>query len=259
MPNILEQIVASTRKRVEHQKRTVPLSKLLETPTPTHPSFYEALKNQDFAYILEVKKASPTKGVIKEHFEPLEIAKQYEQAGAHAISVLSEPEFFLGKSEYVQQIAKTVSIPVLRKDFIIDPYMIYESAALGASAILLIASLLDEATLKSYLELTHRLGMDALVESRNEEDIAKALRAGAKIVGINNRDLRDFSVNIEQSLQLRDNIPPSTLFVCESGIDSKEQIDKLKQNYVDAVLIGEYMMRSDNKKEALERLEGKRL
>ena len=134
MPNILEQIVASTRKRVEHQKRTVPLSKLLETPTPTHPSFYEALKNQDFAYILEVKKASPSKGVIKEHFEPLEIAKQYEQAGAHAISVLSEPEFFLGKSEYVQQIAKTVSIPVLRKDFIIDPYMIYESAALGASA-----------------------------------------------------------------------------------------------------------------------------
>lgn len=218
--------------------------------------FEEAIKAEGIQFICEVKKASPSKGVIASDFPWLEIALEYQQAGAAAISVLTEPEYFLGKDEYLEEIAKKVSLPVLRKDFTIDAYQIYEAKVLGASAVLLICTLLERERLKEFLNLAHGLGLSALVEAHNEEEVKQAVEAGARIIGVNNRDLKTFRVDIHNSIRLRGLIPEDILFVSESGIQTPADIQALRENGTDAVLIGETLMRSGDKERMLKELTG---
>ena len=218
--------------------------------------FYKALQKEGMSYICEVKKASPSKGLIAPDFPYVKIAKEYEQAGASAISCLTEPYYFKGSDVYLREIAETVSIPVLRKDFTVNSYMIYQAKVLGAAAILLICAILDDEQLAEYLALADSLGLDALVEAHDAEEVARALKAGAQIVGVNNRDLKTFEVDVRNSIRLREQAPGDVLFVSESGIRTSEDIRKLYENEVDAVLIGETLMRSEDKKQALETLNG---
>ncbi|MBP1755632.1 MAG: trpC [Firmicutes bacterium] len=208
------------------------------------------------AFICEVKKASPSKGLITETFPYLSIAKEYEEAGADAISVLTEPDYFLGADHYLTEISKEVSVPVLRKDFVLDEYQIYEAKQIGADAILLICSLLDTQTIRRYLNLCAEMGLSALVEAHSEEELHSALSAGARIIGVNNRNLRTFEVDINLSLNLRKMVPEEIIFVAESGIQCRDDIIALSEARVDAVLIGETLMRSRDKKDALEVLRG---
>ena len=261
--NILEEIAEKTRIRVEDKKAHLSFEELkkmtcekLQDKEYSHPSFYDALKKPGMSYICEVKKASPSKGIIAEHFPYVDIAKEYEVAGASAISVLTEPSYFYGSYRYLQEIASEVHIPVLRKDFIIDEYMIYEAALLGASAVLLIVSLLTDNELKEYIELTEKLGMDALVEAHNEVEIHRGVLQGAKIIGVNNRDLKTFTVDPMNSVKLRKTAPSEVLFVSESGIKTADDIALLRENSIDAVLIGETLMRAKDKKAMLEELNG---
>lgn len=257
---ILDEIVAKTKERVQKEKQVISLEDMkkmaYERPIDDSFPFQKALAKKGLSYILEVKKASPSKGIIAKNFPYLEIAKQYEEAGADALSVLTEPDFFQGDIKYLNEISKNVSLPLLRKDFIIDEYMIYQAKANKASAILLITGILDDQTLKSYLALTHELGMSALVEARDEKQLKRAIASGAKIIGVNNRDLRDFSVDIHNSLRYMDFIPDDVLFVSESGIKSREQTKECEEKGAAAVLIGETLMRSPDKKEALALLKG---
>ena len=210
--------------------------------------FKEALKDSEIAIIAEVKKASPSKGLISRDFDYIKIAREYEEAGASAISVLTEPYFFKGSNDFLREISENVSIPILRKDFTIDEYMIYEAKLLGASAVLLIVSILDDAQLKKYLNLAHELGLSAIVETHDADEIKTALDAGAEIIGVNNRNLADFTVDIENSIRLRSLVGDDVVFISESGIKTKEDVTRLKENNVDAVLIGETLMRSEDKK-----------
>ncbi|EET59819.1 indole-3-glycerol phosphate synthase [Marvinbryantia formatexigens DSM 14469] len=218
--------------------------------------FEAALAAEGISFICEVKKASPSKGIIAEEFPYLNIAKEYEAAGAAAISCLTEPYWFLGKDAYLQEIAAQVNIPVLRKDFTVDEYMIYQAKALGASAVLLICAILDDGQLKAYGQLAAELGMSALVEAHTEEEIARALAADARILGINNRNLKNFQVDITQSRRLRELVPDDVLFVSESGIKTPQDVAALRQNGTDAVLIGETLMRAPDKKVMLDMLRG---
>ena len=261
--NILEEIADKTRIRVEDKKAHLPLEELkkmtyekIHDSRYGHPSFYNALKKPGMSYICEVKKASPSKGIIAEHFPYMDIAKEYEAAGASAISVLTEPSYFHGSYRYLQEIAEEVEIPVLRKDFIIDEYMIYEAAFLGASAILLIVSLLGDDELRRYIDLAEELGMDALVEAHNEVEIHRGVSQGAKIIGVNNRDLKTFTVDPMNSVNLRKCAPSEVLFISESGIKTSDDIALLRENNIDGVLIGETLMRSEDKKAMLEDLNG---
>lgn len=216
--------------------------------------FEKALAEGDISFICECKKASPSKGLIAPDFPYVEIAKEYEAAGASAISVLTEPKWFLGSPEYLCEIASAVSIPCLRKDFTVDEYMIYEAKTLGASAVLLICSILSEDELRRYREIADSLELSALVEAHSEDEIAAALRAGARIIGVNNRNLRDFSVDVHNSERLRRLVPENVLFVAESGIKTAEDIDVLRRANVNAVLIGETLMRAPDKKAMLDGL-----
>lgn len=218
--------------------------------------FEKALCGKDISFICEVKKASPSKGIIAEDFDYLSIAKDYEKAGADCISCLTEPYWFLGNDRYLEEISKNVSIPVLRKDFTITDYQIYEAKLLGAKAVLLICSLLGEETLKSYIDIADSLGMSSLVEAHDESEIKTALNAGARIIGVNNRNLKDFSVDINNSQRLRDLVGDKAIFVSESGVKSKEDVQRLRDNKTDAVLIGETLMRSKDKTAALRELRG---
>lgn len=218
--------------------------------------FEKALRGEDIAFICEVKKASPSKGVIAEDFPYLQIALDYEKAGAAAISCLTEPRWFLGSDEYLREIAENVKIPVLRKDFTVDEYMIYEAKLLGASAVLLICSILSEAQISEYLELTESLGLSALVEAHNETEIETAVRVGAKIIGVNNRDLKTFSVDTANSAHLRELVPRDRIFVSESGIRTASDVNGLREIGVNAVLIGETLMRAPDKKSKLDELRG---
>lgn len=216
--------------------------------------FEQSLRTPGLSFICEVKKASPSKGVIAEEFPYLEIAKEYETAGAGAISCLTEPYYFQGQDAYLKEIAGEVGIPVLRKDFTVDPYMIYEAKLLGASAVLLICAILTDRELRNFRELAERLGMSALVEAHSEEEVRRALDCGAKIVGVNNRDLKTFEVDIRNSIRLRPLVPDTCVFVSESGIRSEEDMKALYENGTDAVLIGETLMRAADKKAMIERL-----
>lgn len=210
----------------------------------------------DIHFICECKKASPSKGLIAPDFPYLEIAKQYEAAGASAISVLTEPKWFLGSDDYLREIAAEVQTPCLRKDFTVDPYMIYEAKLLGASAVLLICALLDTKTLASYIEIADSLGLSALVEAHDEAEVASAAAAGARIIGVNNRNLKDFTVDIHNSIRLREHAPAGTIFVAESGIRTPEDVETLRRNGVNAVLIGEQLMRATSSKAEIDRLRG---
>lgn len=257
---ILDNIADSTRKRVADLKQKRSLASVKEAalalPASTGFPFLQALKQPDISFICEVKKASPSKGVIAEHFPYLEIAEEYEAAGASAISVLTEPEFFLGKDLYLKEIAKTVKIPVLRKDFTIDAYQIYEAKLLGASAVLLICALLELPQLKEYMQIARELGLSSLVETHTQQEVEMALQAEAEIIGINNRNLYTFEVDIQTSLRLRKQIPDHILCVSESGIRHPADIAALRDNGTDAVLIGEAFMRSPDKKQELAQLRG---
>ncbi len=218
--------------------------------------FSKALAGEGLSYICEVKKASPSKGLIAPNFAPVDIAKEYEKAGAAAISVLTEPQFFLGSGEYLQNISAEVALPTLRKDFILHPYQIYEAKIWGASAVLLIAELLEAKPLQEYITLIEALGMSALVESHSYDMLQKSLDCGARIVGVNNRNLKTFTVALRTCLDLRKHVPPSVLYVAESGIRTREDIQLLEEHGMDAVLIGESLMRSEDKCKMLQSLRG---
>lgn len=256
--SILNEIAARTKERIAEEKFKFPLRELISqqnSDLAKHAeekiSFLEALKKPGMSYICEVKKASPSKGLIAPDFPYLDISKEYEQAGASAISCLTEPFYFQGADRYLQEISQAVNIPVLRKDFTVDEYMIYQAKAFGASAVLLICAILDNSQLKAFGELAQDLGLDALVEAHDEWELDRALNLGVKIVGVNNRNLHDFTVDMGNSIRLRSMAPKDTVFVSESGIKTAEDIRILYENKVDAVLIGETLMRSPDKKAAL--------
>lgn len=274
MSTILDQLADYARYRVEQEKERKPLEEIREealnasrkgglssgTSAPDFPEpfrFEKALAaDGDIHFICECKKASPSKGLIAPDFPYLEIARQYEEAGASAISVLTEPKWFLGSTEYLREIAEEVTVPCLRKDFTVDPYMIYEAKLLGASAILLICAILDTGTLEEYLKVADSLGLSAIVEAHDEAEVASAVSAGARIIGVNNRNLKDFTVDIHNSIRLRSCAPAGTIFVAESGIRTPEDVEILRQNGVNAVLVGEQLMRAGSPKEELNRLRG---
>lgn len=274
MSTILDQLADYARYRMEQAKERKPLEEIREealnasrkgvlsagTSAPDFPEpfrFEKALAaDGDIHFICECKKASPSKGLIAPDFPYLEIARQYEEAGASAISVLTEPKWFLGSPEYLREIAEEVTVPCLRKDFTVDPYMIYEAKLLGASAILLICAILDTGTLEEYLKISDSLGLSAIVEAHDEAEVASAVSAGARIIGVNNRNLKDFTVDIHNSIRLRSCAPAGTIFVAESGIRNPEDVEILRQNGVNAVLVGEQLMRAGSPKEELNRLRG---
>ena len=277
--NILNTIVERTKERIGEEKKKIPLSEMRaraetlareaektakaeraakaekapegDVPEENMPAFERTLRMEGLSFICEVKKASPSKGLIAKEFPYLEIAEDYEKAGAAAISCLTEPYWFRGSDRYLEEIAGRVSIPVLRKDFTCDEYMVYQAKALGASAVLLICSVLDDQELKAWHQLAGELGMSALVEAHSAEEIERAKKAGARIVGVNNRDLKDFTVDIGHSIELRRLVGPDTVFVSESGIRGPEDMRALYENGTDAVLIGEMLMRATDRQEAL--------
>lgn len=256
---ILDRLAGHARERVEDAKRRQPLAEIrqraLDMPKGNF-AFENALKKPDIAFICECKKASPSKGLIAPEFPYLSIAREYEAAGADAVSVLTEPKWFLGSDAYLKEIAEAVSIPCLRKDFTVDEYMIYEAKLLGASAVLLICSILSEEQIKEYIGICDGLGLSALVEAHDGEEVEIALRAGARMIGVNNRNLKDFSVDTENSRRLRQMIPPEVLFVSESGVGCAEDVSSLRGIGADAVLIGETLMRAADKKAKLRELKG---
>ena len=266
--NILEKITASTKERIAEKKKTAPLEEIREAaeqlninqgyPFPFEFEFEKALRGEDIAFICEIKKASPSKGVITEDFPYLQIAKDYESAGAAAISVLTEPFYFKGGDRYLREISDTVSIPLLRKDFTVDDYMIYEAKILGASAVLLICAVLDNDSgiLAEYINITHSIGLSALVETHDEKEVETALSAGARIIGVNNRNLKTFEVDITLSERLRQLVPEDKIFISESGIQTPADINKLREIKANAALIGETLMRSLDKAAELKRLRG---
>ena len=257
---ILDTIVEATKVRVAQEKKVetpeAVKAAALALPSDTGFPFEAALRQQDFNFICEVKKASPSKGIIAEHFPYLDIAKEYEEAGAAAISVLTEPDFFKGDKKYLQEIASTVKIPVLRKDFIIDEYQIYQAKVWGASAILLICACLDVPTLTKFRELADSLGLSSLVEAHDEQEVQMAIDCGARIIGVNNRNLKDFTVDVQNSVRLRNLVQDDVIFVSESGLETPEDIQVLRDNNIGVALMGETFMRSPNKVEKLAYLYG---
>lgn len=253
--NILEEIAEKTRERVAQAKKVKSLEQMKkeaeELPSETGFPFEKALAMEGVSFICEVKKASPSKGLIAPDFPYVEIARTYEEAGARAISVLTEPFYFQGADKYLTEISRKVKIPLLRKDFTVDAYMIYEAKVIGASAVLLICSLLSEDTLGNYIQIADSLGLTALVEAHDEEEIATAIRAGARVIGVNNRDLKTFTVDIHNSIRLRKLVPSDILFVSESGIKGTKEIRELAEHQVNAALIGETLMRAKDVKPVL--------
>ena len=257
---ILDTIANYTKERIEEKKKKIPLQMIklkASKVTSDRFSFENALRKPELSFICECKKASPSKGIIAENFPYLKIAKEYEKAGADCISVLTEPKWFLGSDEYLTEIAKTVAVPLLRKDFTVDEYMIYEAKAMGASCVLLICSILSLPELKYYKDICDELGLSALVECHNEAEIETAQKINARIIGVNNRNLKDFSVDTNNSKRLRDLVPKDILFVSESGVSSPEDIKNIKDMGADAALVGEILMRSTDKKTTLDWLRGK--
>lgn len=256
---ILDQLADYARIRTEQAKQQVPLAvvreQALALPKGTF-AFERALKKQELSFICECKKASPSKGLIAPDFPYLQIAKEYEEAGADCISVLTEPKWFLGSDGYLKEIADTVAVPCLRKDFTVDEYMIYEAKLLGAQAVLLICSLLPTETIRKYIGICDTLGISALVEAHDEEEVHSAVDAGARIIGVNNRNLKNFTVDTENSRRMRELVPSDILFVSESGVQSTRDIQVLRESGADAVLIGESLMRAPDKKAKLRELRG---
>ena len=256
---ILDTLAAYARMRVVQLKKDKPLSEIkqaaLELPTGDF-VFEKTLRTSGISIIAEIKKASPSKGLIANNFAPAAQAKAYEEAGVAAISVLTEPKYFLGSDEYLKDVRRAAKLPIIRKDFTIDEYQIYEAKVLGADAVLLICALLDVATIKYYLKICDLLGLTALVETHDAQEIAMALDADARVIGVNNRNLKDFTVDIKNSVHLRSLVPADKIFISESGIKTRSDIITLEEIGVDAVLIGETLMRSGNLKETIAGLRG---
>lgn len=259
MANILEQLAEHAAYRTEQAKKKLPLAEIKDQALSIQKgnfAFERALQKPGISFICECKKASPSKGLIAPEFPYLDIAKAYEDAGADAISVLTEPKWFLGSDAYLKEIAAAVSIPCLRKDFTVDEYMIYEAKLLGASAVLLICAILGKAQIQEYLAVCDALGLSALVETHDEAEVDMALSVGARVLGVNNRNLKDFTVDTENSRRLRERIPADVLFVSESGVSGPEDVRRLAQIGADAVLVGEALMRASDKKRMLLNLRG---
>lgn len=258
--NILNEIAQKTRNRINEKMKFHPrdavVGAALQAEKQMGFPFERALESEDISFICEIKRASPSKGIISEDFPYFKIAKEYEAAGAAAISVLTEPFYFKGSDLYLRKLADFVRVPLLRKDFIVDSYMIYESKLLGASCILLICSILNEESLSEYIEIAHSLGLSALVEAHDEKEVKMALNAGARIIGVNNRDLKTFQVDISLSERLRKMIPHDKIFVSESGIKTREHVERLRKIQANAVLVGEALMLSRDKRDALLQLRG---
>jgi indole-3-glycerol phosphate synthase len=258
MNDILVELSEAAKTRVAESKARVPLEEMMAEAAARGSDmsfpFEAALKADGMSFICEVKKASPSKGVIAEDFDPVAIAREYEAAGADCISVLTEPTRFLGDIQYLRDIHAEVATPILRKDFVVDEYMIYEAKAAGASAVLLIVSILSEERLREYLRLCDEIGLSALVEIHDDRELKAALESGARIIGVNNRNLRDFSVDPSNCLRLRHSVPEGILFVAESGIKDRDDVRALEDEGVDAVLIGESLMRAEDKAEKLQSL-----
>ena len=254
---ILDKIAERAKLRVARYKEKISADELkqraLSLPRRNFP-FEVALKSDGLSFICECKKASPSKGLIAENFPYVEIALEYESAGADAISILTEPEFFLGDDKFLSEIAREVSIPCLRKDFVVDEYMIYQAKILGASALLLICAILDDVELKKFLAACDELGLSALVEAHDESEIKRALDCGARIIGVNNRNLKDFSVDMDNAKRLRELVPRDVLYVSESGVKNSDDVKKIRELGADAVLIGETLMRAVDKTSKLAEL-----
>lgn len=251
---ILDELAAYAGKRVETQKQKKDMAQMMAEAQAMPKGdfvFENRLRKEGLSFICEVKKASPSKGIISKEFPYLQIAKEYEEAGADCMSVLTEPKWFMGSDMIFREIRETCSIPMIRKDFTVDAYQIYEAKTLGADAVLLICALLDTDTIREYLRICENLGISALVETHNRKEIESAIEAGAKIIGVNNRNLKDFSVDFENARHLRECIPKEIVFVAESGVRGSEDIRALREIGADAVLIGEALMRAENKKELL--------
>lgn len=256
---ILDEIAEYARERVKNAKENISLEEIKKqalSMTKGTFAFEKALKKEGMSFICECKKASPSKGLISPEFPYAMIAKEYEDAGADCISVLTEPKWFLGNDEYLKEISEKVNIPCIRKDFVVDEYMVYEAKVLGAQAVLLICSILSESEIRHCIGICDELGISALVEVHNEEEIGMAVRAGARIVGVNNRNLKDFSVDTENSRRLRKMVPDSIIFVAESGVKTADDIAVLREIGADAVLIGETLMKASDKKAKLAELRG---
>ena len=256
---ILDQLADHARERVKKAKEKESFNELKARALALPKGggrFAGALKKPGLSFICECKKASPSKGLIAEDFPYLKIAREYEAAGADAVSVLTEPKWFLGKDAYAQEIAQEISLPVLRKDFTVDEYMIHEAKVLGASAVLLIVAILSDEELKRYLTCADELGLDALVETHDTEEVKRALSAGARIIGVNNRNLKDFSVDTSLALSLRELIPQDVIYVSESGVKDEKDVARIREAGADAVLIGEALMRAPDKTKALAALKG---
>lgn len=260
MATILDTIAGYARLRVAKDREALPLETLKErcasAPAADGAAFYNALRREGMSFICEVKKASPSKGIIAEDFPYLDIARAYEAAGADCISCLTEPKWFLGSDQIFTEIRAAVSTPMIRKDFVVDEYQIYQAKLMGANCVLLICALHDTATIAKWLELCHRLGLAALVEAHDSAEISSAVSAGARIIGVNNRNLKDFSVDFSNAARLRELIPPEAVYVAESGVSSPADVAALKEIGADAVLIGEMLMRAADKKQMLNALKG---
>lgn len=262
--NILDKICETTKERIEKEKQKISLVEVRKNAESIknlekekYFDFEKAIgKKEKINFICEIKKASPSKGIIAEDFDYIEIAKDYQKAGADAISCLTEPHYFLGSDEYLKAVKETVNIPVLRKDFIIDEYMIYKSKNIKADAILLIAAVLDKYKLKDYFDIANDLGLSSLFEIHNEEELEKVLNLNPRIIGVNNRDLKTFEVDINNSVRLRKLIPNNIIFVSESGIKCREDIKTLEENKTSAVLIGESLMTKKDKEKEIKKLRG---
>lgn len=257
--NILDELAGAARRRTETAKLRLPPEEIMERAMSLPKGsleFEAALRKSGMSFICECKKASPSKGLIAPDFRYLETAREYEAAGADCISVLTEPTRFLGSDAYLEEIASAVSVPCLRKDFAVDEYMIYEAKLLGAKAVLLICSILTEKQLREYMDICRELGISALVEAHDEAEIKTAVLAGASIIGVNNRNLKDFTVDTENSGRMRELVPDNIVFVSESGVRTAEDVERLREIGADAVLIGETLMRAENKKAKLAELRG---
>ncbi len=255
---ILDKLADLSRARAAADQEKVPETVLREQVKAlgkgNGEAFLSALKKPGISFICEIKKASPSKGLISPDFPYLKIAADYERAGADCISCLTEPEYFLGSDQIFREVRAQVSLPMLRKDFTVSAYQLDQARVMGANAALLIVSLLDEKTLEAYLERCDELGIAALVETHDGEEISRAVSAGAKIIGVNNRNLKDFSVDFENAARLRDRIPADCIYVAESGVKTPEDVQRLRQIGADAALIGETLMRSADPAETLDQL-----
>lgn len=257
---ILDKLATHSKLRVENQKKNISLNKIKREALALNINndfpFEKALREEGMSFICEVKKASPSKGLIAKDFDYINIAREYEKAGASVISVLTEPKYFLGNNKYLKEISENVNIPILRKDFTVDEYQIYEAKVIGASAVLLICAILEEEQLKEYINLAHSLGLSALVEAHSKEEIEMAVKAGARVIGVNNRDLKTFEVDITLSEKLRKYVSEDKIYISESGIKTRLDVKRLEEIHVNGVLIGETFMKSEDKKSMLNILRG---